>query len=134
MALFNQTIAFHEGATFIFGSWVCVADGAGGFQRHLKPTTEKRAAASTVDDLVENFGEITPSDIVRGLEFELFSTGILPQIALSGSNTTPTGSLITHPCQPRFGLRNVAIVYQEASRKMFEAVLDKDPCHRLSGG
>jgi hypothetical protein len=39
MATFNFTNAvLDEGTTFIFGSWVCVADGAGSFCRHLVET------------------------------------------------------------------------------------------------
>jgi hypothetical protein len=29
------TIAFNRGDTFVFGSWVCTADGTESFQRHL---------------------------------------------------------------------------------------------------
>jgi hypothetical protein len=32
------TAAFNRGDTFVFGSWVCMADGAGSFQRHLTMT------------------------------------------------------------------------------------------------
>ena len=30
-----STMAPPQGATFIFGSWVCVANGSGGFDSHL---------------------------------------------------------------------------------------------------
>jgi hypothetical protein len=30
--------AFNRGETFVFGSWVCIADGAGSFQRRLTMT------------------------------------------------------------------------------------------------
>ena len=30
-----STMAPPQGATFIFGSWVCIADGSGGFDSHL---------------------------------------------------------------------------------------------------
>jgi hypothetical protein len=30
-----NTMAFSQGATFVFGSWVCVANGSGGFDSHL---------------------------------------------------------------------------------------------------
>jgi hypothetical protein len=36
MASFNFTSAvLDEGTTFIFGSWICVANGLGGFNSHL---------------------------------------------------------------------------------------------------
>jgi hypothetical protein len=31
----KPTTAFNRGDTFVFGSWVCTADGAGSFQRYL---------------------------------------------------------------------------------------------------
>jgi hypothetical protein len=31
----KPTVAFNRGDTFVFGSWVCTADGAGSFQRCL---------------------------------------------------------------------------------------------------
>ena len=30
-----STMAPPQGATFIFGSWVCIANGSGGFDSHL---------------------------------------------------------------------------------------------------
>ena len=36
MATFTfSTMASPQGATFVFGSWVCVANGSGGFDSHL---------------------------------------------------------------------------------------------------
>jgi hypothetical protein len=32
---FKPTVAFNCGDTFVFGAWVCTADGAGSFQRRL---------------------------------------------------------------------------------------------------
>jgi hypothetical protein len=31
----KPTVAFNCGDTFVFGTWVCSADGAGSFQRRL---------------------------------------------------------------------------------------------------
>jgi hypothetical protein len=31
----KPTVAFNCGDTFVFGSWVCTADGAGSFQHRL---------------------------------------------------------------------------------------------------
>jgi hypothetical protein len=40
----KPTIAFNRGDTFVFGSWVCTADGVGSFQRRLSmsPNPETR--------------------------------------------------------------------------------------------
>jgi hypothetical protein len=32
---FKPIVAFNCGDTFVFGAWVCTADGAGSFQRRL---------------------------------------------------------------------------------------------------
>jgi hypothetical protein len=63
MALFNfTTIALEEGATFVFGSCVCVANGAGDFLRYLVDTRKLEASAPksrrNIDDLVDDLGEI----------------------------------------------------------------------------
>jgi hypothetical protein len=62
MASFNFTSAVpQEGTTFIFGSWVCVADGAGNFRWHLIDNTKPEAPTTTqrsnLDDSVVNLGE-----------------------------------------------------------------------------
>jgi hypothetical protein len=31
----KPTVAFNRGDSFVFGAWVCIADGVGSFQRRL---------------------------------------------------------------------------------------------------
>jgi hypothetical protein len=38
----KPTTAFNRGENFVFGSWVCTADGAGSFQRYLTMTQTQR--------------------------------------------------------------------------------------------
>ena len=40
----NSTVAFERGDIFVFGSWVCVADGAGSFLRFIAATPEELRA------------------------------------------------------------------------------------------
>jgi hypothetical protein len=48
MASFNFTsTVLNEGTTFIFGSWICVANGLGGFNSHLTNSKEPEASPST---------------------------------------------------------------------------------------
>jgi hypothetical protein len=48
MSSFNFTSAMlDEGTTFIFGYWVCIANGSGGFNSHLADTKEPEASAAT---------------------------------------------------------------------------------------
>jgi hypothetical protein len=48
MASFNFTSAvLDEGTTFIFSSWIYVANGLGGFNSHLADSKELEATSST---------------------------------------------------------------------------------------
>jgi hypothetical protein len=48
MASFNFTSAvLDEGTTFIFGSWICVANSLGGFSSNLVNSKEPEASSST---------------------------------------------------------------------------------------
>jgi hypothetical protein len=57
-------VAFNRGDTFVFGSWICTADGAGSFQRHLTmPPNPKTGLVTLLEvvtgDLAGKFGEIS---------------------------------------------------------------------------
>jgi len=88
--------AIDTGTTFVFGSWVCIANGSGGFSSHLINP------ASTETPRQEQLGEITSAEI------------LLPEIAkgienLSFSDSTPT--------RFPFGLKNSAMSYSALSRQ-----------------
>jgi hypothetical protein len=60
----KPTITFNRGDTFVFGSWVCTADGARSFQRRLTMTPKPKIGLMTLPevvtgDLAETFGEIS---------------------------------------------------------------------------
>jgi hypothetical protein len=60
----KPTVAFNGGDTFVFGSWVCTADGAGSFQRRLTmPPNPKTGLVMlpkvVTGDLAGKFGEIS---------------------------------------------------------------------------
>jgi hypothetical protein len=73
MALFKfPSPVLPEGTTFVFGSWVCVANGAGGFRRHIVDDTIKlKPLASRLDDFIDNLDElpflILPGKLRRSL-------------------------------------------------------------------
>jgi hypothetical protein len=46
-----------EGTTFIFGSWICIDDGIGGFSSHLANSREPEAPMSTPSSGIDNFVE-----------------------------------------------------------------------------
>jgi hypothetical protein len=48
MVSFNFTsVVLDEGTTFIFGSWICIANGLGGFNSHLVDSRKLETSAST---------------------------------------------------------------------------------------
>jgi hypothetical protein len=51
------TVAFNRGDTFVFRSWVCTADGAGSFQRHLTMTPNPSTGLVTLPEVIT--GELT---------------------------------------------------------------------------
>jgi hypothetical protein len=51
-----------QGTTFVFGSWVCVADGVGSFHRFLvgmKPKTPAASFHSDLDKFVDNLNDLS---------------------------------------------------------------------------
>jgi hypothetical protein len=48
----KPTVAFNRGDTFVFGSWVCTADGAGSFQRRLTMTPNPSTGLVTLPEVV----------------------------------------------------------------------------------
>jgi hypothetical protein len=56
MASFNFiSTVLDEGTTFIFGSWICIADGFGGFNSYLANFKEPEAPSSTSSSDLDNF-------------------------------------------------------------------------------
>jgi hypothetical protein len=60
----KPTVAFNRSDTFIFGSWVCTADGTGSFQRPLTMLPNPKTGLVTLPevvthDLTRKFGEIS---------------------------------------------------------------------------
>jgi hypothetical protein len=58
------TVAFNRGDTFVFGSWVCTADGVGSFQRRLTMTPNPNTGVVTLPEVITGnltgkFGEIS---------------------------------------------------------------------------
>jgi hypothetical protein len=75
MAFFNFTsVALVEGTTFIFGSWVCVADSAGNFRRHLINDMNLEASVASqlngLDEFIDNLDKTLLPDLTREIEEE----------------------------------------------------------------
>jgi hypothetical protein len=88
----KPTVAFNRGDTFVFGSWVCTADGARSFQCRLTMLSNPKTGLVTLPevvagDLAGKFGEISLYN--QHADFELGSD--------SNSNST---SLWPIACEP----------------------------------
>jgi hypothetical protein len=85
---FKPTVAFNRGDTFVFGTWVCTADGAGSFQCRLTMPPNPETGFVTLPEVVTGelagkFGKISLFD--QHADFELGSA--------SNSNSTSPWSI-----------------------------------------
>jgi hypothetical protein len=56
MASFNFTsVVLDEGTTFTFSSWICIANGSGGFNSHLANSREPEASSLTPSSDLDKF-------------------------------------------------------------------------------
>jgi hypothetical protein len=88
----KPTVAFNHSDTFVFGAWVCTADGSGSFQRHLTMQPNPKTGLVTLPEVVTGelagkFGEISLFD--QHADFELGSA--------SNSNPTSLWGIICEP-------------------------------------
>ena len=63
-----------QGATFIFGSWVCVANGSGSFDSHLTiPPTLKAITSESSNNLAgsDDHGIMLLPDLAKEIEAKL---------------------------------------------------------------
>jgi hypothetical protein len=117
----KPTVAFNRGDTFVFGAWVCTADGAGSFQRYLTMPPNPETGLVTLPgvvmgELAGKFGEISLFD--QHADFELGSASNLnstsPWATICGPATQP--SHVEPPPRERLarGPRNVSRARTEA--------------------
>jgi hypothetical protein len=133
MATFSFTNAVpDEGIMFVFGSWVCVADGAGDFHLHLvneKPEDPEATIRSDLDESIDKLSEMLLPNPAREIEeqFVLDATSNHAAPGLLKSDLIRSEDLHTRFL---FALHNSATVYQEATRFGSLSTLDGD-FHRL---
>src|SRR6185369_11505061 len=84
---FNHAV-LDAGTTFVFASWVCIANGLGGFNSHLANPMESEprspASRNNLGEFVENSGEILLLELAKEIEKLSVSDAILTR-----SPTTP---------------------------------------------
>jgi hypothetical protein len=117
----KPTVAFNRGDTFVFGSWVCTADGAGSFQRRLTMPPNPETGTVTLPEVVTGnltgkFGEISLYN--QHADFELGSdsnsNSTYPWAIVCESATQP--SRAASPLRERFpcGPRNASRAHSKA--------------------
>jgi hypothetical protein len=61
-----------EGTTFVFGSWICVANDLGSFNSHLTNSRNPEASATTrrsnLDSFIDDLDELLLPDLPRQIE------------------------------------------------------------------
>jgi hypothetical protein len=119
--LIKPIVAFNRGDTFVFGSWVCTADGAGSFQCRLTMTPNPSTGLVTLPEVV--MGELAG----KFNEISLFNQHVDFKFgSASNSNSTspwaiacepaPEPSCADFPLHEHFpyGLCNASKVYAKA--------------------
>ena len=66
-------MALPQGATFVFGTWVCIANGSGGFDSHLANPIALEAILSESCDGSDDFfnGDMLLPDLAKEIERKL---------------------------------------------------------------
>jgi hypothetical protein len=115
MASFEFTsIVLDEGTTFVFGSWICIANDSGGFNSHLAETSKLEALAATrcsdLDEFIDDLDDMLLPDLAGEIEktsvLDATSTRVAPGLPGSDSTRSEEGRTLFP-----FGLRNPASVY-----------------------
>jgi hypothetical protein len=125
---FTNTV-LDEGTTFIFGSWICIANGSGGFNGHLadsrKPEASTANQSSNLSEFVDNLDELLLPDLAAEIErmsvFDATSTLAAPGLLRSDSNRSEEACTLFP-----FGLCNVASVNEEDTRSESLSDLEED--------
>jgi hypothetical protein len=95
MQSFNFTnTMLDEGTTFIFGSWICIANGLGGFNSHLANSKESEASSSTpscdLDEFIDNLDDLLFPNLAQQIKkmsiFNVTSARDAPHQVGSDSN------------------------------------------------
>jgi hypothetical protein len=124
MASFKFTsVVPHQGKTFVFGSWVCVADGVGNFHRFIidmKPKTLAVSFHSDLDEFVDNLDDLSTHGSAMRTEEESVLNATLSNVA-----TTLLRFEDLHS-RSRLCLRNSATNHQEANDSESLSALEKD--------
>jgi hypothetical protein len=125
-----------QGTTFIFGSWVCVADGVGNFRRFLVDMRPKISAADSCNDLdkfINGLDNLPLHASATGIEMEPAPSSTSSSVAATSPGLDSFQSKDLHS-QSQFGLCKPATDRREANVSGFLSTLEKDLDFLLQDG
>jgi hypothetical protein len=117
-----------QGTTFVFGSWVCVADGVGNFHRFIidmKLKTQAVSFHSDLDEFVDNLDNLSTHGSATRTEEEsvLDMTPSNAATTLLGLDSFQSEDLHN---QSQLGLCNLATNLQEVNNSESLSAIEKD--------
>jgi hypothetical protein len=118
-----------KGTMFVFGSWVCVADGAGDFRQFtidvMKPKSLATSFHSELDEFIDNLDDLLTHGSTSKIEEESIFNATPPHAAMTmlGSDSLQSEDLRS---RSRLSLRNSATKFQEANNYESLSALEKD--------
>jgi hypothetical protein len=117
-----------QGTTFVVGSWVCVADGAGSFHRFLVDMKPKTPVAGSHNDLDKFFDDLDDFSIHGSATRteEESASGVTSSSAATTFLRLDSFQSEDSRSQSRLGLRNLATNLQEANISESISTLEKD--------
>jgi hypothetical protein len=113
---------------FVFGSWVCVADGAGSFRQFLidmKPKTPAVGSHSDLDKFVDDLDDLSIHGSATRTE-EKSASSVTSSNAAANFLRLDSFQSKDSRSQSRLGLRNLATGLQEANISESLSTLEKD--------
>jgi hypothetical protein len=117
-----------QGTTFIFGSWVCIADGVGDFRRFLVDMKLKISTAdlrSDLDKFVDDFDNLPTCASATRIEMESASSSTSSSVAATSPGMDSFQSRDLHS-RSQFGSCEPATDLQDANVSGSLSMLEKD--------
>jgi hypothetical protein len=117
-----------QGTTFVFGSWVCIADGIGDFWRFLvdmKPKTPTADSRSDLDKFVDDLDDLSTNASATKIEVESAPGSTSSSVAATSLGLDSFQSRDSRN-RSRLGSRNPATDLQKAKVSGSLSMLEKD--------
>jgi hypothetical protein len=128
---FKPTVAFNRGNTFMFGAWVCTADGTGSFQCRLTMPPNPKTGFVTLPEVVTGelagkFGEISLFNHHADFEIESASnSNSTSPWAIACEPAAQPSHVVPPPCEP--SARGRRILSRARTQAPSSRRADKEP-------